>query len=251
MRLLIAQNEDLHTRLWRVFRSKVEGKGKLLTIGVDDRSLEAIKRRSCHINYRFGNIPVHVHKEKPRKETSEEASGGKLTEVPEEVAEAIEAERTGSTREIDLLPSEEQKLDDLDLGLLGLGVDTDAQESAMSEEEGEHWNSAGSGALGVPGADSRSARRRHAEFLTGDLVAIQVSLEVGRSTRKVVVASGYFPGDESRAPPEQVAKLTEYCEERALPLLLGCDANAHHVVWGSSDTNRRETGHRGLRCTYI
>ncbi|CAD7082050.1 unnamed protein product [Hermetia illucens] len=137
MRLLIAQNEDLHTRLWRVFRSKVEGKGKLLTIGVDDRSLEAIKRRSCHINYRFGNIPVHVHKEKPRKETSEEASGGKLTEVPEEVAEAIEAERTGSTREVDLLPSEEQKLDDLDLGLLGLGVDSDAQESAMSEEEGD------------------------------------------------------------------------------------------------------------------
>ena len=77
------------------------------------------------------------------------------------------------------------------------------------------------------------------EFLTGDLVAIQVSLEAGRSTREAVVASGYFPGDESRAPPEQVAKLTEYCEERALPLLLGCDANAHHEVWGSSDTNRR------------
>ncbi|CAD7079027.1 unnamed protein product [Hermetia illucens] len=104
----------------------MEDKGKLLKIGVDERSLEAIERRSCHINYRFGNIPFHINRDKPKKDTSEETPGEKHTEVPEEVSKAIEAESTGSTREVDLLPSEEQKLDDLDLGLLGLRVDSDA-----------------------------------------------------------------------------------------------------------------------------
>lgn len=41
---LIAQNNDLYTQLWRVFRSKIKGNGKLLTIRVDCRLLEAIKR---------------------------------------------------------------------------------------------------------------------------------------------------------------------------------------------------------------
>ena len=31
----------------------------------------------------------------------------------------------------------------------------------------------------------------------------------------------------------------DYCKVRGLPLLLGCDANSHHKLWGSTDTNRR------------
>ncbi|XP_067216927.1 uncharacterized protein [Linepithema humile] len=40
-------------------------------------------------------------------------------------------------------------------------------------------------------------------------------------------------------PPVPVIKLAEYCQEKRLPLIMGCDANAHHTVWGSSDTNDR------------
>ncbi|OXU32169.1 hypothetical protein TSAR_012298 [Trichomalopsis sarcophagae] len=41
------------------------------------------------------------------------------------------------------------------------------------------------------------------------------------------------------SPTEEVSRLVEYCEERGLPLVVGCDANAHHLVWGSTNTNDR------------
>lgn len=54
----------------------------------------------------------------------------------------------------------------------------------------------------------------------------------------VVVASGYFAGDRE-APPEELRRLTDYCSGKHLLLFIGCDANAHSIVWGSSDTNDR------------
>lgn len=80
--------------LGRAFRTMVESKGKLVTIEVNDRPLEAIKRHNCPINYRFGNIPELVHRESPRKGSSEDRLGVKPIEVPEEIPEAIGAERT-------------------------------------------------------------------------------------------------------------------------------------------------------------
>lgn len=59
---------------------------------------EAIKRQNCLINQRFSSIPVHVHTEKKRKNTSEETSGEKPTQVPKGIAEAIRAERTRQSR---------------------------------------------------------------------------------------------------------------------------------------------------------
>lgn len=61
----------LHIRLWRVLGNKEEYKSNLPTIGVDNRLLEAIKRRNCLTNCKLGNIPVHVHSEKQRKDISE------------------------------------------------------------------------------------------------------------------------------------------------------------------------------------
>lgn len=84
---------DLHTRLWRVFCSKEDGIGNVLTIGVDDRFLEVIKCHNCLSNYRFGSIPVN--REKSRKDIPKDTSGGKHTEVPKRIAEAIEAGRAG------------------------------------------------------------------------------------------------------------------------------------------------------------
>ena len=56
---------------------------------------------------------------------------------------------------------------------------------------------------------------------------------------KLVIGSAYFPHDSATHPPEEVRSLVDYCKVRGLPLLLGCDANSHHKLWGSMDTNRR------------
>ena len=60
------------------------------------------------------------------------------------------------------------------------------------------------------------------------------------SERKLVVASAYFPGDSTEGPPPQrVRDLIRECEQKKLDLVLGCDANSHHLVWGSTDCNAR------------
>ncbi|XP_049309004.1 uncharacterized protein LOC125777721 [Bactrocera dorsalis] len=74
------------------------------------------------------------------------------------------------------------------------------------------------------------------EFLTQDLVAVQARDSEGKD---FVLASAYFPGEAATAPAEAVERLVEHCRLHKLPLIIGCDANAHHTEWGSTDCNAR------------
>lgn len=40
------------------------------------------------INY-YGNIPTHAHREKVKRDTSEDTSGGKSIEIPDGVAKVM------------------------------------------------------------------------------------------------------------------------------------------------------------------
>ncbi|XP_049302166.1 uncharacterized protein LOC125775553 [Bactrocera dorsalis] len=79
------------------------------------------------------------------------------------------------------------------------------------------------------------------EFLTQDLVAVQVK---DKEVSDFVMASAYFPGETATAPPPSILSLVEYCRANNLPLTLGCDANAHHTEWGSTDCNVRDDPER-------
>ncbi|XP_049886441.1 uncharacterized protein LOC126380906 isoform X2 [Pectinophora gossypiella] len=70
-----------------------------------------------------------------------------------------------------------------------------------------------------------------------DLVAAYVALPRLNGAR-LVVCSAYLPG-ETPNPSMQLAALVEYCEDQKVPLLIGCDSNAHHTGWGSTNTNPR------------
>ncbi|CAA9998748.1 unnamed protein product [Nesidiocoris tenuis] len=56
---------------------------------------------------------------------------------------------------------------------------------------------------------------------------------------RAVFASAYFAGDVQEVPPEDVCRLVSYCVNNNLQFVIGCDANAYNVVWGSTDTNTR------------
>lgn len=71
-------------------------------------------------------------------------------------------------------------------------------------------------------------------FICRDLVALKFSSPIG----EIVIASAYFAHD-AECPPQEVKRLVTYCNAEHLPLLLGCDANSHHTVWASSNTNDR------------
>lgn len=67
----------------------------------------------------------------------------------------------------------------------------------------------------------------------GDLTAIVIEHD---NNNTQCIASGYLPSDEGNFPSQQFKQLSE---QRRWPTVIGCDANAHNVVWGSSDTNSR------------
>ena len=72
-----------------------------------------------------------------------------------------------------------------------------------------------------------------------DVVAVRVDgLEGGRRINEMVFASVYMAHD-GPIPPETLRGLVQYCALEHLPLVIGCDANAHHTAWGSTDTNER------------
>ena len=58
--------------------------------------------------------------------------------------------------------------------------------------------------------------------------------------RTVVVGSTYFLYDsQDLPPPARVRELIAYCHVKGFPLIMGCDANSHHVVWESTNINAR------------
>ncbi|CAB0018431.1 unnamed protein product [Nesidiocoris tenuis] len=78
-----------------------------------------------------------------------------------------------------------------------------------------------------------------AHFVTRDLAAILIEERTSAGTMRAVFASAYFAGDVQEVPPEDVCRLVSYCVNNNLQFVIGCDANAHNVVWGSTDTNTR------------
>ncbi|XP_029054595.1 uncharacterized protein LOC114881878 [Osmia bicornis bicornis] len=79
-----------------------------------------------------------------------------------------------------------------------------------------------------------------AEFCTRDQAAVLVPAGAGGSGANLVVCSTYLPYDSEGPPPtRELRELVDYCKVRGLQLVIGCDANAHHIVWDSSDINKR------------
>jgi hypothetical protein len=58
--------------------------------------------------------------------------------------------------------------------------------------------------------------------------------------KKLIVASAYLPHDSDEPPPtKEVRNITDYCHSGKKQLIIGCDANAHHTLWGRTGTNPR------------
>ena len=76
------------------------------------------------------------------------------------------------------------------------------------------------------------------QYSNADVVTVSINNLQGIIPRTVIFASAYM-AEENTAPPQIVEELTLFYKQNNLALVLGSDANAHHVAWGSSDTNER------------
>ena len=78
------------------------------------------------------------------------------------------------------------------------------------------------------------------EFCSRDLATVEIKLSTGGHLTPVVIISGYLPYDSPYDPPgDLIEMLVGKCSRGKKQLILGCDANAHHILWGSSDVNHR------------
>lgn len=77
------------------------------------------------------------------------------------------------------------------------------------------------------------------EFILKDIVAIKLQIPTARGETEAYIASAYFPGDVSEVPPPEVASFIKFCKQNNKQFIIGCDANSHHTIWGSTDINNR------------
>uniref|UniRef100_A0A6V7LXU7 Endonuclease/exonuclease/phosphatase domain-containing protein n=1 Tax=Bracon brevicornis TaxID=1563983 RepID=A0A6V7LXU7_9HYME len=78
------------------------------------------------------------------------------------------------------------------------------------------------------------------EFCPRDVVAAVIKLKLRGRFRSVAICSAYLPSDSADPPPcRKLTELVEFCLANNTLLVIGSDANAHHTIWGSSNTNKR------------
>ena len=78
------------------------------------------------------------------------------------------------------------------------------------------------------------------EFIRRDLLAIRLEVTLDGRREEIVVASVYMPYSSPEPPPsEEIAGLVEDCRRRGRELIIGCNANSYHMMWGSTNINAR------------
>jgi hypothetical protein len=78
------------------------------------------------------------------------------------------------------------------------------------------------------------------EFSSTDTATVRIKYIYGRFCEELIVASAYFPYDSVEPPPtKEMRDIIDYCQSRKKQLIVGCDANAHYILWGSTATNSR------------
>ena len=75
---------------------------------------------------------------------------------------------------------------------------------------------------------------------SADVTVVRAELQLQEEKITVIIASLYLPFDLCNMPPtNELLSLMEYSEQINIPVLIGCDANSHHTLWGSTDINNR------------
>ena len=78
------------------------------------------------------------------------------------------------------------------------------------------------------------------QYSSRDFVTIKIKYSENKVKKYLIVCSGYFPYDSIESPPpKEMVDIIDYAKNNNMPIIIGCDANAHHTIWGSSDINNR------------
>jgi hypothetical protein len=71
-------------------------------------------------------------------------------------------------------------------------------------------------------------------------MGVKLTTSADGGLREIVLGSAYLPYDDAVLPPPgDLERLVVVCRAGGAHLIIGCNANAHHISWGSSDINKR------------
>jgi hypothetical protein len=69
---------------------------------------------------------------------------------------------------------------------------------------------------------------------------VRITYNYGGGNKELVLTSAYLPHDSDELPPTRdVSDIIDYCHSRKKQLLMECDVNVHHTLWGSTSMNPR------------
>jgi hypothetical protein len=68
------------------------------------------------------------------------------------------------------------------------------------------------------------------------ITAVKITSNGGRP-REIILGSAYLPYDDVVPPPPE--ELDMDCRAQGTHPIIGCDANSHHISWGSTNINNR------------
>ena len=78
------------------------------------------------------------------------------------------------------------------------------------------------------------------ELQSRDTTAVLVDTSTVTGKKHTIFASIYQPPQYDNQPPtKEFMKIVQYATNNNLPLIIGCDTNGHHQMWGSKTNNKR------------
>lgn len=77
------------------------------------------------------------------------------------------------------------------------------------------------------------------QFCNTDLTTIRVDYKFNDKPETVILTSAYLPYEANNPPSQAFQELVSFCKDGKWELVIGCDSNAHHTIWGSTNINAR------------
>ena len=78
------------------------------------------------------------------------------------------------------------------------------------------------------------------ELTSKDTIAVLIETSNITNQKHTIFASVYQPPEYENPPPTQeLENIIKYAKTKQLPLIIGCDTNGHHEMWGSKNANKR------------
>ncbi|KAL7725082.1 hypothetical protein ACLKA6_016155 [Drosophila palustris] len=216
-------NPNLPTQDWRVAKiEEMPGPTNQAVIILNKESLAPIDAAGGELNFGFSSVFIRVYK-------SDAAIGSVPSDKP--VEEDITSELEAPERpEMDGYMSDASSLT-RDLRKLWQAGDLEVTSDLASDDEDANLT-----VVEANPVDVAKASTDKPPPLNEDNTAVSLELQPA----PVRLLACYMAYDQEGPLPEDITQsLISDCELNKIGLIVGCDANAHHTQWGSSNINAR------------